>query len=109
MAGNDEQVANATATGERDFRAELERLYLLLDQEADEVTGAGLRADMQIYGECLETYDVEVLVKSLVSRSCRERAPEPLRQRVLYSIRTVHIEGHTEGHIEGQTQGRFDG
>jgi|GEM_PF-972867 len=109
MTGNDEHGANERATSERDCREELERLYLLLDQEADEATCAEIRAHMQICGECLETYDVEVLVKSLVSRSCRERAPEPLRQRVLYSIRTVHIEGHTEGHIEGQTQGRFEG
>ena len=31
-------------------------------------------------------------MKSLVSRSCSEVAPEPLRQKVLFSIRQVHVE-----------------
>jgi len=98
---NNEQAKNERAKNDRDCREELERLYLLLDQEADEATCAEIRAHMQICGECLDTYDVEVLVKSLVSRSCRERAPEPLRQRVLYSIRTVHVQGQIQGRFEG--------
>lgn len=69
----------------------LERLYLLLDQEADDATCEEIQAHMETCAECLDTFDLEVLVKSLVSRSCRERAPEPLRQRVLYSIRTVSV------------------
>jgi hypothetical protein len=37
-------------------------------------------------------YDLERVVKALVSRSCAEKAPEPLRAKVLYSIRSVQIQ-----------------
>lgn len=70
----------------------LERLYLLLDREADDATCDEIWAHLQTCADCLDLYDLEALVKSLVSRSCRERAPEPLRQRVLYSIRTVEVQ-----------------
>ena len=42
--------------------------------------------------DCLGEYDLERVVKSLVSRSCSEVAPEVLREKVLFSIRTVHVE-----------------
>jgi hypothetical protein len=32
------------------------------------------------------------MVKALVARSCNERAPQPLRDRVLLSIRQVHVQ-----------------
>lgn len=70
----------------------LERLYLLLDQEADETTCEQIQEHLNACSECLDEYDLEVLVKSMVWRSCREQAPEPLRQRVLYSIRTIQVQ-----------------
>lgn len=73
-------------------REALERLYLLLDHETDDATCEEIRAHLDSCADCLDAFDLEVLVKSLVSRSCQERAPEPLRQRVLYSIRTVEVQ-----------------
>jgi hypothetical protein len=34
---------------------------------------------------------VERIVKSLVNRSCAERAPEPLRDKVQFAIRQVEV------------------
>ena len=41
---------------------------------------------------CLDEVALERLVKKLVARSCTERAPVELRQRVVFSIRQVQLE-----------------
>ena len=41
---------------------------------------------------CLEKYDLQRTVKSVVARSCTEAAPDELRQRVLFRIRQVQVE-----------------
>ena len=43
-------------------------------------------------GPCLQKYDLERTVKSLVQRSCTEHAPETLREKVLLRIREVQVE-----------------
>lgn len=74
-----------------DCQKALRDLYLLLDQELDDVTCEQLQAHLDECSNCLSEYDMERLVKALVMRSCKEVAPEPLRQKVLYSIRTEYI------------------
>ena len=75
----------------------IQNLYLFLDEEIDTASIEDIQAHIDNCSSCLTAYDLERVVKALVSRSCTEKAPEPLRERVLYSIRTVqvHIDKHT--------------
>lgn len=75
-----------------DCETALESLYLFLDREIDSASCAEIQAHIDDCSECLTQYDLERLVKSLVSRSCSEVAPEPLRDKVLFSIRTVQVQ-----------------
>ena len=69
----------------------LENLYLFLDEEIDTASIEDIQTHIDNCSSCLTAYDLERVVKALVSRSCAEKAPEPLRERVLYSIRTVQV------------------
>ncbi len=75
-----------------DCEKALENLYLFIDQEIDTASCAEIQSHIDECTECLSEYDLERVVKSLVSRSCSEVAPEPLLEKVLFSIRKVHIE-----------------
>lgn len=68
-----------------------ERLYLFLDQEIDTASCAEIEKHIEECSSCLTAYDVERLVKALVSRSCSERAPQPLREKVQFAIRQVEV------------------
>ena len=70
----------------------LENLYLFIDQEIDTASCAEIQTHIDECTECLGVYDLERVVKSLVSRSCSETAPDPLREKVLLSIRTVQVQ-----------------
>jgi len=70
----------------------LGNLYLFLDREMDDASWDEIHSHIADCGPCLSEFDLERMVKELVARSCHERAPEPLRERVLMSIRTVQIE-----------------
>jgi mycothiol system anti-sigma-R factor len=69
----------------------LENLYLFIDQEIDSASSTEIQAHIDECSDCLGEFDLERVVKSLVSRSCSEVAPEPLREKVLVSIRTVQV------------------
>lgn len=75
-----------------DCETALESLYLFLDSEIDSASCAEIQAHIDDCSECLSEYDLERIVKALVSRSCSEVAPEPLREKVLVSIRTVQVQ-----------------
>jgi mycothiol system anti-sigma-R factor len=70
----------------------LEKLYLFIDHEMDDASCEEIEAHIKSCSPCLDEYDLERVVKSLVSRSCHEVAPEPLRDKVLFTIRTVEVE-----------------
>ena len=70
----------------------LDKLYLFLDEEIDTASIEEIQAHIDNCSSCLNVYDLERVVKALVSRSCAEKAPEPLRAKVLYSIRSVHVQ-----------------
>jgi mycothiol system anti-sigma-R factor len=75
-----------------DCEKALENLYLFIDREIDTASEAEIRTHIDECTSCLTEYDLERVVKSLVSRSCSEVAPEPLREKVLFSIRTVQVQ-----------------
>ena len=76
----------------------LQNLYLFIDREIDDASCEEVQSHLDSCSDCLTEYDLEQVVRSLVSRSCQEAAPEPLRQKVLQSIRAVQVEiGQVDG------------
>jgi mycothiol system anti-sigma-R factor len=84
-------MSNSNCEGP-DCEKALENLYLFIDQEIDTASCAEIQTHIDQCTDCLSEYDLERVVKSLVSRSCSEVAPEVLREKVLFSIRTVRVE-----------------
>ncbi|TXJ04972.1 MAG: mycothiol system anti-sigma-R factor [Aeromicrobium sp.] len=70
----------------------LKRLYLFLDHEIATGDCDQIQAHLDGCPDCMDEYSAEVLVKSLIVRSCAETAPEVLRERVLFAIRKITIE-----------------
>lgn len=70
----------------------LNRVYLFLDNELHEADCQRIHAHLAECAPCLHAVDLERIVKALIARSCTERAPVELRQRVMFSLRQVQIE-----------------
>ncbi len=70
----------------------LERVYVFIDKELADADQHQIQQHLDECGPCLREVDLERMVKALVARSCHERAPVELRQRVMFSIRQVHIQ-----------------
>ncbi|MGZ4445501.1 MAG: mycothiol system anti-sigma-R factor [Nocardioides sp.] len=75
----------------------LERIVYFLDNELDEADCSVVRAHLDTCNPCLEKYDLQRTVKSVVARSCSEAAPDDLRQRVMFRIREVQVQISSEG------------
>lgn len=69
----------------------LERIVYFLDNELDEADCAVVRMHLDTCNLCLEKYDLQRTVKSVVARSCSESAPDDLRARVMMRVREVQI------------------
>ncbi len=69
----------------------LDRIVFFIDNELDEADCSVVRAHLDTCNPCLERYDLQRTVKSIVARSCAEAAPDELRQRVMVRIREVQI------------------
>ena len=79
---------NASAGECADF---LERIVYFIDNELDEADCSEVQVHLDECGPCLERYDLQRTVKTVVARSCSESAPAELRNRVLYRIREVQV------------------
>jgi mycothiol system anti-sigma-R factor len=86
-----DQTGRAAAP-DTDCSEVLGRVFFFLDNELDQADCAQIQHHLDECGPCLARYDLERTVKSLVARSCSEKAPEGLRQRVQLSIQQVRIE-----------------
>ncbi len=69
----------------------LERIVYFLDNELDEADCAAVRLHLDACNPCLEKYDLQRTVKTVIARSCSESAPDELRQRVMVQIRAVQV------------------
>jgi mycothiol system anti-sigma-R factor len=69
----------------------LERIVYFLDNELDEADCSAVRVHLDECGPCLEKYDLQRTVKSVIARSCSESAPDELRERVRIRIREVQF------------------
>ena len=79
--------ANADEPTNAECAHVLERVYEFLDHEIDDATGDEIRAHLTECEPCLDRFDVEQAVKSLVKRCCgNEKAPDRLRVSIMTSI-----------------------
>jgi mycothiol system anti-sigma-R factor len=70
----------------------LERIVYFIDNELDEADCSEVRMHLDSCNPCLEKYDLQRTVKSVVARSCSELAPSELRERVMIRIREVQVQ-----------------
>ena len=77
---------------ETDCAQALARVYEYLDGELSPSDLEQIRDHLDDCGNCLRQYDLDVALKALVRRSCRESAPADLRDRILVKITEVRIE-----------------
>ena len=73
----------------------LDRVYQFLDHELDTASSDEIRAHLAACEPCLDRYDVEQAVKSLVNRTCGgDRAPEHLRNKVMGRLAAAKQAAH---------------
>ena len=77
---------------ETDCSEVLERVVFFIDNELERADCEQIQRHLDECGPCLDKFDLERTVKSLVARSCAEHAPESLRDKVLLQIRQVQVE-----------------
>ena len=76
-----------------DCREVLEKVYLYLDNEADDHDCGAIKAHLDECGPCLRQYGLEQHVNAMVSRACGDEvAPDALKVRVLARIQQVRVE-----------------
>ncbi|HYP46273.1 MAG TPA: mycothiol system anti-sigma-R factor [Propionibacteriaceae bacterium] len=65
----------------------LKRVYEFIDNELDSASGDTIREHLSACEPCLDKFDVEQAVKSLVARRCGgDTAPDHLRAKVLSQL-----------------------
>lgn len=69
----------------------LERIVRLIDNELEPGDCTIVRAHIDSCSPCLERYDLQRTVKTLVARSCGETAPDELRARVRVRIQEIQV------------------
>ena len=92
--GHDHERADQMSAGE--CVEYLDQIVYFIDNELDAADCAAVKAHIDTCNPCLEKYDLQRTVKSVVARSCAESAPLELRQRVMLRIREVQVQ-ITEG------------
>ncbi|MEI2820876.1 MAG: mycothiol system anti-sigma-R factor [Marmoricola sp.] len=64
----------------------ISRMYFYLDSELEAGDIGMIQTHLIECGPCLEKYDVERRLKTLIARTCVESAPPTLRDRVMFTI-----------------------
>ncbi|MDQ1615452.1 MAG: hypothetical protein QOJ60_1391 [Actinomycetota bacterium] len=75
----------------------LDRVYEYLDGELDPHGVHHIKEHLDECGPCLREFGLEEVVKSLVKRSCADRAPVELRTKVMMRIEAARLELRQEG------------
>jgi len=70
----------------------LARVYEYLDGELGPDDLVKIREHIDDCEPCLKQYDLDIALKALIRRSCRESAPADLRDRIMVKITEVRIE-----------------
>ncbi|WP_456823812.1 mycothiol system anti-sigma-R factor [Cellulomonas sp. P5_E12] len=69
----------------------LDRLWEYLDSELGALDAETVRAHLAECQGCLQEYDVDVVVKTLVRRGCQESAPDGLRLRIHEQLTVMQV------------------
>jgi mycothiol system anti-sigma-R factor len=78
---------------ETDCREVLDRVFEFLDGEMGQLDVARIKQHLDECGPCLKQYDLDVVLKTLLRRSCAcEQAPQELRQKILVRITQVRLD-----------------
>ena len=68
----------------------LERMYEFLDNELDTATGDAIRHHLAACEPCLDRFDVELAVRTLVRRCCGDEvAPSHLRSKIVSQLTVI--------------------
>jgi anti-sigma factor (TIGR02949 family) len=68
----------------------LARVYEFLDHELDDASGDAIRRHLVDCEPCLDRFDVEQALKSLVNRKCGgDKAPTQLRTRIVTQMTVI--------------------
>jgi mycothiol system anti-sigma-R factor len=67
----------------------VEMLYLYIDGELPAERQTVIALHLADCPPCYEAFDFEVELRTVISRKCRERAPDYLYQRVVESLRRL--------------------
>ena len=68
----------------------LARVYEFLDHEVDDASGDAIREHLVECEPCLEAFDVEQALKSLVNRRCGgDKAPSQLRAKIVTQMTVI--------------------
>ena len=76
----------------------LDRLWEYLDAELGALDAETVRAHLSECQGCLEEYDVDVVVKTLVRRGCQEAAPDGLRLKIHEQLTVMRVTRRTDAH-----------
>ncbi len=76
-----------------DCREVLEKVYLYLDNEANDHDCSNIKHHLDECGPCLRQYGLEQHVNAMVARACGDDvAPDSLKVKVLARIQQVRVE-----------------
>jgi anti-sigma factor (TIGR02949 family) len=71
----------------------LERMYEFLDHEIDTASGEAIRHHLAACEPCMDQFDVELAVRTLVRRCCGgEVAPTELRSKIVAQLTVIRRE-----------------
>jgi mycothiol system anti-sigma-R factor len=73
----------------------LSRMMWFIDNELDQADCAQIQSHLDECAPCLDRYNLERAVKTLVSRSCSETAPDALRERIHLKISSIQVSYQT--------------
>ena len=75
----------------------LARVHEFLDHELDTASSDEIRAHLAACEPCLDQFDVEQAVRSLVNRCCGgDKAPSALRTKVLGQLAAAQAAAHAQ-------------
>lgn len=77
------------ASGEPDCNEALHTLYEFLDGEITIERRVEIQAHLEACLPCYQAYDFEEQVRLMISRKCRESAPQALHDRVADALRQM--------------------
>ncbi|MEZ0447327.1 mycothiol system anti-sigma-R factor [Cellulomonas sp. ICMP 17802] len=88
---SDSGLPTSTGTCGNNCADALDRLWEYLDAELGAPDAETVRTHLAECQGCLEEYDVDLVVKTLVKRGCQEAAPDSLRVRIHEQLTVMRV------------------